>query len=434
MGYCVELKTDNMRMDLWQQAEAHVAASQSLMRTRLVESDVPYTDVAYQVVDASVKAEMDYLDCSHLQLNDEQIHQLVLQRIQRPWKIDGALVSYQFLKTAENVYWGVFSAHHILMDGVSFSTHGKSMIEAYTRLCQNEECPTYSDVFADYITENREKFDTFEVLEYWRERFNNIVALDFPLPSRQLKEDDQGEINHEVEHVLEIQLWQEIKQYCKQNRSSPALFLKSIYGLLINNYCGAESDFVVTEFSAGRSRQNLRALGCYFQSIPFVFEQHLFDGDKSFIEICQYARQFSKQLRTNQFISDLAQKRLHPSSRLHFTYNYYHFLPTIEFEGEYARSRNYDPDLRGPVQLVAALKDEGLYLKLIYLPSLFSDLDFLPRFESLVKQILSGVERVGDLEFILPQEKVILKQHLLEAEEPRAIETIVDLFDPQPLH
>ena len=441
MGYYVELKTDNFSLDLWEKAQIKIAASQSLMRTRIVESAVSYTDVAYQVVEANVELEVNYVDYTDEKLTENQIHDLVNTLVQRPWSFDEKLVTYHVLKVAEDVHCIAFSGHHLLLDGVGFALHAMAAVGTYSLMSLGKEVPPYPDLFAGYINDNRDKFDTYEVIEFWKQRFTNVEALDFTPPTdidgseitlNAIGEsDDQGEKNILVEHSVDPVLWKKIQQYCDQNKTTPALFFKSIYGLLIQLYCRADSDFTMTEFTVGRSKENAKMLGCYFQSLPFVFENRLFGAESSFIEACQYARQFKKVLGSNEFISDLEQRRLLPNGRLNFMYNFYHFLPTFEFMGKYAKSQHFVPDLRGSVQLVIAIKDDGLDLKLTYLPSLFSDLRLLQRIENLAEQIVSGVDRVGDFNYLLKDEIADTKKRAGERTELIQTKSVIAQFEEQ---
>ncbi|HET8706855.1 MAG TPA: amino acid adenylation domain-containing protein, partial [Pseudomonadales bacterium] len=94
-----------------------------------------------------------------------------------------------------------------------------------------------------------------------------------------------------------------------------------------------------------------------------------------------------------------------PQSRTRFMYNFYHFLPTIQLNGEVIESRAHIPEMSGPVQLVIAQIGNGLNFNLKFTPGLFEDRSFLDRFMLVAKQIMAGCETHQELTLLLPDEK-----------------------------
>ena len=79
---------------------------------------------------------------------------------------------------------------------------------------------------------------------------SDCEALDFPAPKATT---EQRSICTSLD--VSEEHWSKLKVYCRKNRITQAIYFKTLYALLINQYCRAESDFAITEFSSGRDLQ-----------------------------------------------------------------------------------------------------------------------------------------------------------------------------------
>ena len=390
-------------VDLWVQASKQLVAQYPLLKATIQRSDLPYTDVAYLKIPYVKEPALDLTveDWSDRDTSDEAAAQFAQSLIWRPYDVHGELSQYYVYKLNAGRHLVVFRMNHIVLDGAGMAVHLMNSIACAEALQSGQAYQPAPDIFDQYVEDNSRRTDSSAVVRYWKEQSKTLEALDFSLPPG-----SQGS-GTRVEQSLRLSdaHWQRLQTYCRDNRITPSLYFKALYGLLINAYCRGEDDFYVSEVVGGRVGQHKRAFGNYFQVMPVVFPKELFVGHSRVTALFDHIRQYRKSLRANANISLLAQRRLLPQGRLHFMFNYYNFIPTTTLFGTEIKLKAYPQVQDGPVQFVVHEQDGCLDLNLIYLDDLFADLNFLQRMAQLSEQILGGVMDVHGLELRLAKEQ-----------------------------
>lgn len=411
IGYYVELKAA-VDVELWKSMLQQYSDAQSLLRVDVEPCDEPYMDVAYQIIDRNKPIDFEFVDLSDRGYAFEDFYDVCVEYVYKRIELgEDSLLKHYLFKAAEDRFYALITGHHLMLDGVGFSTFIELAPRYYDQLSKGLELEFAADVFPSYISLNRDTFDTQDVRGFWEDRCKNVEALDFSVaPGMKATTDEErlvskGGKNLEIRKQLDYDTWVAVQKYCKSVRTSPAVLFKCLYALAVKVYCRAENDFTVGEFVSGRTKEHLTTLGCYFHLVPGVYPLEQLNGDQTLVELFKFSRANKKALAENENISNLLQQQMLPQSRTSFTYNFYHFLPTIEFQGEYARSQHLVPDLLGPTQLVVSTKDENLDLVLSFNPEVFSDLRLIDRLEYLAQQVVAGAETIGELEFVFPEEK-----------------------------
>jgi amino acid adenylation domain-containing protein len=395
--------------ELWRQANQHIADSQQVMRTDILPGKLPQGDVAYQCIAKQRDIDLAYLDLS-AQFNDsafddkalqEKIHNIIYQ----PFSFKpGSLISYHLIKLEENKYLGIMRANHCISDGISQVSHGLEVLRIYNALAQGqspESLTAPADLWQQHVASNRKLMDTTALRQFWQAKLANCEALDFPV---NLDSSEARQIN--LAHQLDPGHWEQIKLFTRKQRITPALYFKCLYGLLIKIYCRAESDFHITEFSAGRDRETATSLGCFFQQFPFVFPQQLMAGNSDIEALLNHAKQFQRDSRGMQYLSPMAQGQLAPQGRLAFMYNYSHFYPAEEtLCGHSVSGKDHPPYVENAVQLVIKELGDTLQIDLHYQSNCFDDLGFVQRLEDISQQILKGSRKLSELNYITAAEK-----------------------------
>ncbi|MFZ5603862.1 MAG: amino acid adenylation domain-containing protein [Pseudomonadota bacterium] len=389
---------------LWQRASQQLVDSQPMLRAQLLRADIPYADVAYLRIAKRKQVHVAFEDWSARSTSDEAAAAFAQGKIWQPYDIHGELSQYWVYKLDRNRHLVIFRMNHILLDGAGMAVHLLNSIAAAHSIKSGQPYVPAPVIYPDYVQDNTRRTDTTEVIAHWREVSRAVEALDFPLPPQARQAAGTGR-RIEKQVRLDDAHWAAVQQYCEQQRITPSLYFKALYGLLINAYCRGEADFVVSEVVGGRTGQHKRAFGNYFQVLPVVFPQSLFAPGHQVDELFAYIRNYRKSLRSNANVSLLTQRRTLPQGRLHFMFNYYNFIPSVELFGTRVQLKAYPQVQDGPVQFVVHEQDGWMELNLIYLSDLFADLDFLRRIEMLSQQIVSGVASVDALELVLPQEK-----------------------------
>ena len=415
---------------VWQKASQLLVDSQPLLRASLLRSDLPYTDVAYLKIDRQRTVQVQFEDRSDRVTTDQQAADFAQSIIWQPYDIHGELHQSFVYRLNGGRHLVVFRANHILLDGAGMAVHLQHVLAAAHALREQRDYQPAPQAYPDYVQDSLRRTDSHDVIAHWRKASQTIEALDFSLPPHCKPAQPAQRVEKSLR--LDDQHWQQLQAYCAEHRITPSLYFKALYGLLINAYCRGEADFVVSEVVGGRNGVHKRSFGNYFQILPVVFPHDLFAGEQQVDALFAYIRNYKKSLRSNANVSLLTQRRVLPQGRLHFMFNYYNFIPTVELFGTPVKLKAYPQVQNGPVQFVVHEQDGWVDLNLIYLADLFADLDFLPRIELLSQQILAGQQRVDQLEWVLPAEKQRqLEQWNATAQTLPPVDSIVAWFDQQ---
>ena len=163
----------------WISANQALAREQPLLRARLLPSDIPYTDVAYLLVDREASIEVHFEDWSQRQISDRQAAAHAQQLIWQPYDIHGAMSQYFLFRLDADRHLAVFRMNHILLDGAAMAVQ---LQQACALADQAPRTPA-PDIFAEYVADSRRRTDSSPVLKYWRQQSQTLEALDFPLPA-----------------------------------------------------------------------------------------------------------------------------------------------------------------------------------------------------------------------------------------------------------
>ncbi|RLT97982.1 non-ribosomal peptide synthetase [Ketobacter sp.] len=379
-------------VEQWVTVSQQMVQQHPLLRARILRVDLPYTDVAYLHIPHEGAINLTVEDWSQRQTSDAEAADHARNLIWQPYDIHGELSQYFVIKLNGGRHLVVFRMNHIVLDGAGMAVHLMNAIAGAEALKSGQACPAVPDIFDQYVEDNSRRTDSAAVLQFWQQQSQSLEALDFSLPP-----EHQG---HGVRVEKSLRLpdahWQRLQAFCREQKITPSLYFKALYGLLINAYCRGEDDFYISEVVGGRVGQHKRAFGNYFQVLPVVFPKHLFVDHAPVSALFEHIRQYRKSLRTHANISLLAQRRLLPQGRLHFMFNYYNFIPSMTLHGTEIKLKAYPQVQDGPVQFVVQEQDGYLDLNLIYLDDLFTDLAFLQRIEHLSEQVLEeAVEGVA---------------------------------------
>ncbi|THB65572.1 MAG: non-ribosomal peptide synthetase, partial [Gammaproteobacteria bacterium] len=450
LGYAVKLNTE-IDVDLWKNACQIVSDSQSILRTRVIRSYDQSLDFAYQCVKREHQIDFTYMDLSSKAMDDERLKGIVESEIYKKYDVDNdSLVNYVLIKIAPECFITILATHHIIMDGIGFASQLISVCQCYESLLDSKAHPDakvyepLEDVFEEYVLFNNDTFDSEKVISFWKDMLKYVEPLDFHVAEEE-RESKPRKISKTVEVASDH--WSNIQKYCRKNRITPAIYFKCLYGLLLKEYCRAETDFYIVELSAGRPKGHAAAIGCYFQQIPFVFPFELMKKSSTINDLFLYARDYQRSLKENRNLSISKQRQLLPHGRIGFMYNFIHFFPKLELLGKEEKINQYMNDVDGQVQFVPKVIDGSLFLNLYYHEGDFLDFDFLDRVVSLSKQLICGKEDFISLEFVsndeiekqlytwndteVVRENISCMQHLIEQQVEKTPGLVALIFEDQ---
>ena len=373
---------------IWLKAIHIVTENEPLLRAYLKGVDEAYLESAYWFVRRQYEPPFEWLDLSRSPVAEINIEQLAKQRIHRHYDIEsGDLIRHSVIRLPNKRTLVVIAFHHVILDGIGSINLRKRICEVYEALKTGQTAEITSTNFDQYIQENRVGFDRSVVLDYWKKSLTTIEPLDFAAPSI-----ENGEFV-KTTYCFDAELYTGIKQFCRKQGTTPVLFFKALYALLLKTYCRAENDFIIFEIIAGRSRHYRDTLGCFYQQVPLMFKQEWLQPDVDFKTYLKEVKNLLKSLQENQNISVMEQSHLVPTGRLSFFFNAYNFLSDIYVQGE-------SPDLslhiefpENQVQLILHLHEQSIDMNLHYHTAYFDGNQFVEKMAYLARQCLSFVEQ-----------------------------------------
>jgi len=394
---------------LWRQALIKITAQFSMLRARLLEPSASQSQQgiksAFIVQDTDnfdALANYQFIDLSDQALSRADVAKLASQETFIPYAIHGQqLIAYRLYKLNDQAYYFNMNCCHLLNDGFGALNHAKLITAHYEALAYNrpELTPYDKDLFATYSQQAISEFDQAKSIQFWREKFAAVEGLNSAaLNSQQHGEAILRKITLSKDHL------QAIKGYCKQHVITPAIYFKAIYSLLIKLYTQSEADFVMTEFNAGRNKDNINGIGCFFHSQALLVQHSYTQSDLTTLYKGLKAEQ--KSSRRHLQISPRKLQALLPHSALNFSFNLLSFDHHVFLDGKRCDADRFTPNAFNSIDFRVQLNDEDIALSLAYDSELFDDLNFLQRVEHISQQLLQGsIAKTQDIDYLLASEQ-----------------------------
>ncbi|PCJ31042.1 MAG: hypothetical protein COA99_17540, partial [Moraxellaceae bacterium] len=417
LGYAVEMH-HKLDVDIWREELLRFSDSQSIMRADVIRCDAPYVDIAYLCIKHLGEISLDIIDLSDCDAVDVQ--EQIKTRIKRPYSFDekdrSSLANHHIIKLADDNWLTIFATHHMVMDGLAYVQHLGTIVENYEKRMADKDSAELDraeldgsdllvkpDLFAEYIEFDQLEVDSVETLDHWRDQLKSVEPVDYKV---------QKPINEIVRKgiVLSTEHSESLRLFCRKQKITPAIYFKAVYGLLINHYCRADNDFVLSETVAGRPKGHTQSVGCYYLLNPFVCHHTLYDECSLVSDLFQDARNQQKKRKGKLQFSIMQQSLLVAPGRLGFMYNFIHFMGVLNLMGVDEEVQEFVPDVETQVQFLVKVIDADFHIFLDYHGAHFEDNGFLERFESISQQIVAGVEHIGQLAIVNPKEQALVEQ------------------------
>lgn len=433
LGYAVKLPFV-VDVDLWKQSIELLTARFSMLRMNLVsgkqlhadnqsltKAQQALTELAYQIISQpdlndSNYIDFTYLDWSNRSYSESELQTHIDQTIHHSYQVesDEALVKHQLIKLNHSEFLTIKACHHTTLDGFGSALFAQHLLDTYTRLEDGltpnqalEKLP--QDVFPEFITQERHSFDRRETITYWKNALQNTAAL-HPVNTISNAQPVSTKTPQVIlRHPIDSDHFDAIKQYCRQYRITPAIYFKSLMGLMVQYYCASEQDIAITEFGAGRPKGHSDSLGCYYTSQLWVFDSNSMTGSNTIKDVFDRAKAFQKTSRDKHSLSILKQRQLCPEGGLSFSFNFLAFEQTGRYRDIVVDSQRFTPNSDGVISFQVQTTNDQLLLGLDYPKSQFNEQNFLARIHHISKQLIHGVENLNELNFLLDEEVQTLK-------------------------
>ena len=205
----------------------------------------------------------------------------------------GPLISFTLLRINEQEHVLVIAVHHIVADGWSKSI----LLQEFSRFYEEENggqpsgmkplALQYRD-YVDWISQGSVGLHVEHDLNFWTDKLKGAPPL-LELPTDYKRSAVMSGIGGLEPFELNEKLYEQVQDFCKQERISVFTFLLAVFKTLLYRYSAAE-DLLVGTPVAGRPRKELEDLiGMFVNSVVIRSQPR---GDLPFID---YMRRVHKQ-------------------------------------------------------------------------------------------------------------------------------------------
>ncbi len=209
--------------------------------------------------------EIPFTDISDQQEEDRQnkINEVFSYYASMPFDLaEGPLVRIELLKTDENAYLLMFSGHHIIADGWSWSVILGEMGELYSAYAKGESVKlSKPGRFSDYVRAELAEQSSDEVQEaysFWKEQFATLPPV-LNLPTDRPRPAFKSFKGATVRYQFDNKAYRAAKQVAQEQSVSLFTVLLSTFNLLLSRLAG-QDDIVVAIPTAGQLQFGENAL------------------------------------------------------------------------------------------------------------------------------------------------------------------------------
>ncbi len=241
----------NFNVEAFKAAWQQVVARHSIFRTAFVSESLSQpVQVVYRQVQVSVET-LDWRELSNVEQETQFEAFLDGQRQQGLQLSQAPLMRLHLLQIDEKIYQFVWSFHHILLDGWSFSLVFQDLLAFYQAINDGSPLalpPTLS--YRNYIAWLQQQ-DQDQAREFWRQKLQSFSALtpltvDKPLSNRS----DNSSYSEQVLH-LTPSTTEKAVSFVRQHQLTMNNLVQATWGLLLCRY-SEETDVVFGATVSGR--------------------------------------------------------------------------------------------------------------------------------------------------------------------------------------
>jgi amino acid adenylation domain-containing protein len=390
----------------WRDAVGSLVKSCDMLRVHLHRFKDSRVKDVYQWLSMCSRLDYSYYDWAQRidHKEPQALNAFIEAFIHRSFDLQGGLLHrHALIKLADDHYISVLGVHHVLFDGVAVHLHAKRLADIY--LAESGDVRRYRlDDFQLNVSTCRATMDTPIIVEFWARHLTALEPLQVPaLPA--------GAALLTQTQAFDKAVWGEVKRYCRRHVITPMIFCKGIYGLLIQYYFQAQTDFVITEFIAGRTERQQEEFGCYYRQQPFVFKNAPLKGGQTLAAFWEQLKECQRASKPFSGLSAHAQARLTPPQPIGFMYNYNAYITQIDalYGSEPGHQQGFIPRIEDAVQFYVKNVAEDMHVNLVYPDGIFADDRLLARFMSIARQLCAhDCSTLSNVDFILPDEALQL--------------------------
>ncbi|UNY98318.1 amino acid adenylation domain-containing protein [Zhouia spongiae] len=207
----------------------------------------------------------EYIDLTKEKVSKSSPESILIEKSQKPFKLEleGSVRSI-LIRYSPNIFFYGYIQHHILTDGVTADLYCKGLSLAYNygEDSLNDKFPQIQ--LNDYVCNSNSNFSS---ISYWKNKLNNAnVKLDFGTTQLNLNLDTRGVFKF----LFEEKYTSAIKIAARTYRTTPFLFMKTVFGILLYKYWKQKEVIVNYGFNARKGKLHNNT-GNFVKILPFLF-------------------------------------------------------------------------------------------------------------------------------------------------------------------
>ena len=356
--------TSELDEKLWQQVVEELYRHYPALRSCIVESANGAMAFAYQLVlpldEPMPQSCFHFVDHGTQAFTNDVKQSLVEEQLYSPYDFHQPLWRVRLHRFAGNHHLLVLSVHHAMFDGVSMQLFGRLMKGNYEKHLHGEAPDLPADAFTAFVVHNREQMDSPTAYHYWQKQSKHIQPLlDFSVVT-----DAEPQLL-DLYHSFSANAWQQIRDYCKAQRTTPAIYFKALFALVCKYQHGISADMLFAEVVSGRNRDNLTSLGLFFEQQPNLLPASVSSADNTFSDLLKH---FARQRKTLAEVTPVSlglQRKLLPQ-QIPYLFNFYIMESATGFKGGEERIEHLMPQMDHAVNFICKIIDNQLSLQLSF--------------------------------------------------------------------
>ncbi len=286
---------DSIDIEAFKKGWQKVVDRHDALRTIFISENVK-EPIAVVLKERSV--DFEFLDLSNLSLSEieKKFDEIILDDRVKGFDFKSSLLRFKLLKANENLYFLLFSFHHIIIDGWCMGIMFDEFLKSYEakKVQKEPELPT-APQFVEYIRWFK-KQDLNSSIEFYKTNLKDIKKRSIIAESKHSFE--------EKETIFEIDSQTFIKcdEFCKQNSFTKSDFFQAINLLaLANLYNNLDVSFGLVVSGRPAEIKNVdKIVGIFIQMIPFRLNLNI---NSQFIELIKSVNLFNIESKPHHHIS-----------------------------------------------------------------------------------------------------------------------------------
>jgi amino acid adenylation domain-containing protein len=291
----------------------------------------------------------------------------------------------------------LFAVNHMFMDGHAIVMLYRAVARAYDTLREGREPAGSRNVFLDDVASGLGREDSAAVQRFWTAKLHGIEPLDALAVT-------QGEPRPIIiRREVDAGLLKDLRTLSQASGHSVPTVLMGIYAAVLGRIYASGAPFVIHTILGRRNARSRRAFGCFVGNLPYVFPEGLQGEDATVADWIGSVAEYRRELGPMDSVPASTVSRILGAEGTKFHFNY---LPSAMLEIGGSSCVLYDlfSYSSDEVHLMARQEDQGLELKLCQDARRMGGREFLDRLARVIRQAADGVQRVADLDLLLPGE------------------------------